>query len=172
MTSCMSTPFLTTSLRQAFANLDGSPVDLVWPLFALYFSRPSYIMSAPLLLTHAPSKDCPAWIEGPLAIEIMMRVASVPTTRVSLAYTLPSTSYACPVHGLAYRLLSVHLSRPRPRCSYRPGSTPYACSVHGQAPRFAFLTTHRGRFLTAEPSHPSTPYPSSRLGHDKIMDLD
>ena len=165
-------PRLTTLHNTTFANLDCSPVDLVWPLFALYFSQSSRIRLAPLPLTRVPRRTMLPGLRAPSALEIMIRVASVPTALVSLAHTLYSIPHACPVHGLAYRLLSVHLSRPRPRCSYRPGSTPYACSVHGQAPRFAFLTTHRGRFLTAEPSHPSTPYPSSRLGHDKIMDLD
>ena len=101
-----------------------------------------------------------------------MRVVPTPTTMVFLAYTPSFIPYACSVHGQAYRLLS------RPACLYRPGSFPTA-EPYLIRPRSAFLPNYRGRFLTAEPylstpvdAHPSTPYPSSRLGHDKILALD
>ena len=101
-----------------------------------------------------------------------MRVVPTPTTMVFLACTPSFIPYACPVHGQAYRLLS------RPACLYRPGSFPTA-EHYLIRPRSAFLPIYRGRFLIAEPylstpvdAHPSTPYPLSRLGHDKIMVLD
>ena len=123
--------------------------------------------------THArPSKDCLAWIESPMPLEIIMRVVPTPTTTEFLACTPSFISYACPPDGQAHRLLS------RPACLYHPGSVPTA-ELYSIRPRSAFLPNYRGRLLTAEPhlstpvdAHPSTPYPLSRLGHDKIMDLD
>ena len=107
-----------------------------------------------------------------MPLEIIMRVVPTPTTTEFLACTPSFISYACPLDGQAHRLLS------RPACLYRPGSFPTA-EHYLIRPRSAFLPNYRGRFLTEEPylstpvdAHPSTPYPLSRLGHDKIMDLD
>ena len=101
-----------------------------------------------------------------------MRVVPTPTTTEFLACTPSFISYACPLDGQAYRLLS------RPACLYRSGLFPTA-EHYLIRPRSAFLPIYRGRFLIAEPylstpvdAHPSTPYPLSRLGHDKILALD